>query len=182
MDRKQPEFTRTFFEYLNRAVSKTRIENGRENHVQNMKLLKAVEEKYGVPSAYLVAFWGMETNYGGYTGYDPIIQSLATLAFDPRRSEFFSKELIAALTILDRGDVSLSDMQALGPDQWDKCNLCQPTICVTQWMVMETVKSIYGLAPLTHYFRLVISSTNLAGSAAKNGDWKLNCRKVLIYP
>ncbi|MBO1926984.1 lytic murein transglycosylase [Thiomicrorhabdus sp. 6S2-11] len=111
MDRKQPEFTRTFFEYLSRAVSKTRIENGRENHVQNMKLLKAVEDRYGVPSAYLVAFWGMETNYGGYTGYDPIIQSLATLAFDPRRSEFFSKELIAALTILDRGDVSLSDMQ-----------------------------------------------------------------------
>lgn len=111
MDRKQPEFTRTFFEYLNRAVSSTRIENGRQNHVDNLKLLKKVEDKYGVPSAYLVAFWGMETNYGSYTGYDPIIQSLATLAFDPRRSEFFGKELMAALTILDRGDVELSDMQ-----------------------------------------------------------------------
>lgn len=111
MDRKQPEFTRTFFEYLNRAVSETRVRNGRENHVQNLKLLKAVEKKYGIQSAYLVAFWGMETNYGSYTGYDPIIQSLATLAFDPRRSEFFSKQLLAALTILDRGDVKLSDMQ-----------------------------------------------------------------------
>ncbi|BBP46699.1 murein transglycosylase [Thiosulfatimonas sediminis] len=111
MDRKQPEFTRTFFEYLNRAVSETRIENGRQNFIQQRQVLDKIEQIYGIPGAYLVAFWGMETNFGSYTGYDPIIQSLATLAFDPRRSGFFRNELLAALTIIDRGDVTLSEMQ-----------------------------------------------------------------------
>ncbi|QKI88572.1 lytic murein transglycosylase [Thiomicrorhabdus xiamenensis] len=110
-DRRQPEFTRTFFEYLQRAVSAARIENGKFNYQQQAELLTQVEAKYGVPGAYLVSFWGMETNYGAYTGYDPIIQSLATLAFDPRRSRFFSKELIAALKILDQGHVTLDDMK-----------------------------------------------------------------------
>ena len=110
-DRKQPEFSRTFFEYLNRAVSKTRIENGRQNYQKHQKILQQVERKYGVPAHYITAFWGMETNYGGFTGNLPIIQSLATLAYDPRRSEFFSQELMAALKILDRGDVSLDEMK-----------------------------------------------------------------------
>ncbi len=110
-DRKQPEFRRTFFQYLNRAVSTTRVSQGKINFRRYHRTLKAVEQKYGIPAEVLTAFWGMETNYGGYTGNLSIIQSLATLAYDPRRSDFFSKELIAALKILDRGHVKLSDMK-----------------------------------------------------------------------
>ncbi|MBN2646330.1 MAG: lytic murein transglycosylase [Thiotrichales bacterium] len=110
-DRKQPEFTRTFFQYLEAAVSPLRVENGKIQYQNQRALLEEVEQKYGVPGAYLVAFWGMETNYGRFTGNLPIIQSLATLAYDPRRSAFFSQELLAALRILDRGDVPLEQMQ-----------------------------------------------------------------------
>ncbi|WP_321276010.1 lytic murein transglycosylase [Thiomicrorhabdus indica] len=110
-DRKQPEFRRTFFQYLNRAVSSTRVSQGQSNFRRYQRTLKSVEQKYGIPAEVLTAFWGMETNYGGYTGNLSIIQSLATLAYDPRRSDFFSKELIAALKILDRGHVNLSDMK-----------------------------------------------------------------------
>lgn len=110
-DRKQPEFRRTFFQYLNSAVSTTRVSQGLAQFRRYQRLLKTVEKKYGIPAEVLAAFWGMETNYGGYTGNLPIIQSLATLAYDPRRSDFFSKELIAALKILDRGHVNLLDMR-----------------------------------------------------------------------
>lgn len=110
-DRKQPEFRRTFFQYLNRAVSTTRVSQGQSNFRRYQRTLKSVEQKYSIPAEVLTAFWGMETNYGGYTGNLSIIQSLATLAYDPRRSDFFSKELIAALKILDRGHVKLSDMK-----------------------------------------------------------------------
>lgn len=110
-DRKQPEFSRTFFQYLNRAVSTKRIKDGRTNFRRYQRTLKSVEKQYGIPAQILTAFWGMETNYGGYTGNRPIIQSLATLAYDPRRSDFFSKELIAALKILEKGHVQLSEMK-----------------------------------------------------------------------
>lgn len=109
-DRKQPEFTQTFFQYFNRAVSKHRINNGKKFYKKHKTLLDKVTQKYGVPGRYLIAFWGMETNYGGYTGKLPIIQSLATLAYDPRRSEFFTNELLSALTILDSGHISLEQM------------------------------------------------------------------------
>lgn len=110
-DRKQPEFSRTFFQYLERAVSPTRIHMGQQNFKQYRKLLNQVEQTYAIPAEILTAFWGMETNYGSFTGSLPIIQSLATLAYDPRRSQFFRKELMAALKILDQGHVKLEEMK-----------------------------------------------------------------------
>ncbi|MGM0542182.1 MAG: lytic murein transglycosylase, partial [Pseudomonadota bacterium] len=97
LDRRQPEFTSTFFEYFNRAVSDHRIESGIKNLNKHRKLLSEVTEKYGVPERILVAFWGLETNYGSYTGNIPIIESLATLSYNPRRSRFFTHQLLSAL-------------------------------------------------------------------------------------
>lgn len=110
-DRKQPEFSRTFFQYLSRAVSTTRIAQGKTHFQRYQRLLKEVEQRFGIPAEIITAFWGMETNYGTFTGNLSIIQSLTTLAYDPRRSDFFSQELIAALKILDAGHVQLADMQ-----------------------------------------------------------------------
>ncbi|WP_127470187.1 lytic murein transglycosylase [Thiomicrorhabdus aquaedulcis] len=110
-DRKQPEFISTFWEYFERAVSSGRIENGQIQLKNHQALLNQVTQKYGVPQTVLLAFWGMETNYGRFTGSQPIIESLATLAFDPRRSGFFTNELLNALLILNRGDVALSQMK-----------------------------------------------------------------------
>lgn len=120
-DKKQPEFTQTFFQYFNRAVSPYRINNGKANYHKHKKLLDEVTKKYGVPGRFLVAFWGLETNYGSYTGNIPIIESLATLAYDPRRSKFFTQELISALTILDRGHVSLKQMKGSWAGAMGQC-------------------------------------------------------------
>lgn len=111
LDRRQPEFTQTFWEYFEARVTDWRIDTGVELYEKHRPLLDEVTDKYGVPGRYLIAFWGMETNYGSYTGKMPIIESLATLAYDPRRSEFFSKQLMYALRIIDQGHVQAKDMK-----------------------------------------------------------------------
>ncbi len=129
-DRKQPEFTRTFYQYFNSAVSKNRVEVGQKQYQKLRPLLNEVSQKYGIPSQILISFWGMETNYGRFTGNLPIIQSLVTLAYDPRRTTFFSKQLMAALKIIDQGHVQPSQMKgswagAMGQVQFMPTNYLQ---------------------------------------------------------
>lgn len=109
-DRKQPEFSQTFWTYLNRAVSEERISRGKALLRKHAALLAEVEDKYGVQPRFLVAFWGLETNYGDYTGGFPVIAALATLAHDERRAEFFRAELFHALRILDEGHIAPAKM------------------------------------------------------------------------
>ena len=109
-DRNQPEFVQSFASYLNKRVTDWRINKGREMLVKHRDLLNQLTQTYGVPAHYLVAFWGLETNFGAYKGKMPIIDSLATLACDPRRSEFFTKELITALRLMDREQLDKVDM------------------------------------------------------------------------
>ena len=105
-DRSQAEFTRQIWEYLDSAVSASRVANGRQALARHGTALAAIERRYGVPAEVVVAIWGMETSYGGYRGSDSVIQSLATLAYDGRRRAFFEDQLMAALKILAAGDVS----------------------------------------------------------------------------
>lgn len=133
LDRRQPEFTRTFWQYFELTVTDWRINKGKELYDKHRALLDEVTREYGIPGRFLIAFWGMETNYGGYTGNMPIIESLATLAFDPRRSAFFSEQLIYALRILDEGHVSLDQMKgswagAMGQPQFMPSNYIQYTV------------------------------------------------------
>lgn len=111
LDRKQPEFLQTFSEYMNLRVTSQRVERGRVLLEQHQAFLQTLQEKYGVPPQYLVAFWGLETNYGSYLGGMPTLDSLATLACDTRRSQFFSGEFIAALKLMQRESLQPSDMQ-----------------------------------------------------------------------
>jgi membrane-bound lytic murein transglycosylase B len=111
LDRRQPEFTRTFADYYGTRVSDTRVSRGRELLRSQRDLLARIQAESGVPPHYLVAFWGLETNFGSYLGKMPIPDSLATLACDTRRSTFFSGELMAALRIIDAGDVDAEAMQ-----------------------------------------------------------------------
>ena len=105
LDRRQPEFTSTLAGYLQRRVSDARIEQGRAMLVEHAGLLRRITREYGVPGRYIVAFWGLETNYGQFVGDMSTIRSLATLACDRRRGAFFRGELIAALQLADRGTV-----------------------------------------------------------------------------
>lgn len=105
-DRRQPEFVQSFAQYLELRVSEARIRQAREYYAAEKVLLDEIGDAYGVDGEYLVAFWGLETNFGRYQGKYDIVRSLATLGHDVRRSEFFAKELYAALRILDEGHVS----------------------------------------------------------------------------
>ena len=111
LDRKQPEFTTSFADYFNRRVTEQRVAQGRALLAKHKDLFARVEREYGVPAAYLVSFWGLETNYGSYFGNIPVIDSLATLACDTRRSTFFTIELINALRILDEGAIAPEKMK-----------------------------------------------------------------------
>lgn len=111
LDQRQPEFVSTFLNYLDKRVSPERIEQGQAALAEHGALLDEVSARYGVPANVLVAFWGLETHYGGYLGNFPVPMALATLAFDPRRSDFFRSELLQSLRIIDAGHVAAADMK-----------------------------------------------------------------------
>jgi len=111
LDRRQPEFTRSFADYYLQRVTPERVERGRALVAEHRPLLEELTRRYGIPPHYLVAFWGLETNFGSYFGKMPVPDSLATLACDPRRSAFFADELMAALRIIDAGDIDAERMQ-----------------------------------------------------------------------
>ena len=122
-DRNQAEFTRTIWQYLGSAVSDSRVENGRAALARHRGLLERLEADYGVPAEIVTAVWGMESAYGTFRGETDVIGALATLAHDGRRGAFFEDQLIAALRILQAGDVAPRDMTgswagAMGPTQF----------------------------------------------------------------
>jgi membrane-bound lytic murein transglycosylase B len=100
LDRRQPEFTESFSNYFNTRVSEQRIERGRALLKEHAALLTRLTREYGVPGQYLIAFWGLETNYGSYKGKMSTLDSLATLACDPRRKDFFTTQLFDAFYLL----------------------------------------------------------------------------------
>ncbi len=111
LDRKQPEFTQTLDQYLTARLTEDRIKRGKKKYAENRELLERIADKYGVQSRFLVSFWGMETNYGRFTGGYSVIAAITTLAFDGRRSQFFRNQLLDALTILEEGHVSPEQMK-----------------------------------------------------------------------
>lgn len=126
LDRRQPEFTLTFWKYLDGRVNEKRITRGKELLKKHARLLADVEKKYGVQPRFLVAFWGLETNFGDYTGVFPLVPALATLAHDKRRSEFFTEQLVAALQVMDRGDFA-PDVKASWAGAMGQCQFIPTT-------------------------------------------------------
>lgn len=111
LDQQQPEFTQTFWTYLDKRLSSIRVQAGKLQTYRFESLLKKIEQEQGLPAEILVAFWGLETNYGTYLGGFNTLEALTTLAYDPRRSGFFRKELLAAIKIVDQGHISPNDMK-----------------------------------------------------------------------
>ena len=105
--RSQPEHRLTYSKYLHSRVDSYRIVMGRKYYTQNKALLEKIGQSYGVDPCFIVSFWGMESSYGSYMGNFPVIRSLATLAYDSNRKDFFRNELFLALHILNDGHVSL---------------------------------------------------------------------------
>lgn len=110
LDRSQPEFTRSVWDYLDNTVSAQRVALGQDKLLQVRAEADAAARRYGVPPSIVVAIWGMESNYGGNYGSTPTIDALATLGFEGRREDWARRELMAALRILDKGDIDREHM------------------------------------------------------------------------
>lgn len=106
LDRKQPERTMTFENYLNKIVNQTRKDKAAQKAQDYHNILSQVENEYGVDRQFVVALWGIETNFGQNMGGYHVPQALATLAYDGRRASYFRNELIKSLKILQQGNVT----------------------------------------------------------------------------
>ncbi|MGP9653937.1 lytic murein transglycosylase [Halomonas sp. H2] len=111
LDGFQPEFVRPIWEYLDTAVSSTRITTGREKFADHRDTALQMQQRFGVPAEIIVAIWGIESNYGSNFGDFSTLESLATLAYDGRRRDFAQGELLAALRIIDEGDIAAEQMK-----------------------------------------------------------------------
>ncbi|MDB5397687.1 MAG: mltB [Rhodospirillales bacterium] len=111
LDQKQPESTLTLGRYLANVVLPVRIEKGKTLKAQNKALLRAVSDRYGVPTKTIMALWAVESGFGASTGGFKVVDSLATLAYDGRRPDLFRAELINALKILGHGQFGSEDLK-----------------------------------------------------------------------
>jgi membrane-bound lytic murein transglycosylase B len=107
LDKHQPEKRLTFLQYRTTRIDPLRIKLGRIEYKRYQALMGNIGHDYGVDPCFITAFWGIETSYGHYLGHFPVVRALATLAYDNRRSDYFRKELLIALHILNEGHVSL---------------------------------------------------------------------------
>ena len=121
LDRKQPESRMTFEDYRKKIVSKQRIQRGRQMMAQHRELLNTIGKQYDVQPRFIVALWGIETFYGKNTGGYSIVNALATLAFDGRRSQYFRTELLRAFRILQDGHISLAAMKGSWAGAMGQC-------------------------------------------------------------
>lgn len=110
LDSSQPEFVQTFTRYLGLRVTDRQVERGQQLLRQHGPLLEEVRQRYGVQPQYLAAFWAIESNFGSNTGGFSVLQALATLAYDPRRADFFRSQMLTALQIIDDGHISAQSM------------------------------------------------------------------------
>lgn len=111
LDRTQPEFISTFFNYIQKRVTQSRVAAGREKLQKHAVLLKKIEKQYGVPKNILVSFWGLETNYGANKGGFGLPSALMTLAYEGRRATFFRNQLMDMMYIVDAGHAKVDAMR-----------------------------------------------------------------------
>ncbi len=111
LDSRQPEFSLTYARYIGNTVTPDRVVKGQQRLAQNRALLDAIQSEYGVPAQYIMAFWGVETNYGGFMGDFQVVRSVATLACMTKRQAFFSNETVQALRILTMNNMTREQMR-----------------------------------------------------------------------
>lgn len=127
LDQSQPEFVQTFSNYMNNRLSQARIARGQALLQEHSELFDRIYREYGVQPHYLVSFWALESNFGDFTGGFSVLNALATLAYDPRRSSFFRNELLTALKILDAGHISVEDMSGSWAGAMGQCQFMPST-------------------------------------------------------
>jgi membrane-bound lytic murein transglycosylase B len=117
----------TFTGYMRNRMSDARIARGRQLLEEHRDLFARIQAQYGVQPHYLVAFWALESNFGDYTGGFSVIQALATLAYDPRRADFFRDELLTALRIIEDGHIAPNRMTGSWAGAMGQCQFMPST-------------------------------------------------------
>ncbi|MBA6365643.1 lytic murein transglycosylase, partial [Colwellia sp. BRX8-8] len=110
LDQRQPEFSQSFADYLKLRLTNYHIQTGRKKLAEHKELFDKLSKKYGIPAQYLVSFWGLETNFGRNKGKMSVLNSLATLACDERRSEYFTAELFDLFHLIDNKTVTTKQL------------------------------------------------------------------------
>ena len=147
---KQPEFTTPVWDDISGLVDEERVDEGRALLASNAAALHAAESRYGVDPATVVAVWGVESDFGKSFGKRPVVQSLATLACEaPRRTDYFRKEFIAALRILDNGDISSQEFMGSWAGAFGHTQFMPSTFLTTAVDLMATGAEISPARPPT---------------------------------
>ena len=110
LDQRQPEFSQSFADYLKLRLTDYHIQTGRKKLIEHKILFDQLSKKYGIPPQYLVAFWGLETNFGRHKGKMSVLNSLATLACDQRRSKYFTSEIFDLFHLIDNKTVTVKQL------------------------------------------------------------------------
>lgn len=120
-DKNQPEKKLTLDEYIPRAVPDRKVKQAKELYKEHYAELSRIGEEYGVQPRFIVALWGVESNFGRFTGNYPVIDALSTMAYDGRREDFFRKETMAALQILEQGHIAVEDFKGSWAGAMGQC-------------------------------------------------------------
>lgn len=120
-DKNQPEKKLLLNEYVAKAVPKWKVEKARKLYQENKDVLERVGEKYGVQPRFIVALWGIESNFGSYMGNFNVVEALTTMAYEGRRETFFRKEIFSALDILTEGHINVANMKGSWAGAMGQC-------------------------------------------------------------
>jgi len=162
LDHTQPERRLSFLEYRDTRVDNYRIQLGRREWLRHQEALDNISRQYGINACFIVSIWGLETSYGRYKGNFPVIQSLATLAYDPRRSAYFRHELFMALQMLNNGQVNLKDFKGEWAGASGHCQFMPST-----WLKYATSYQAAGKADIWNNVDDALAS--IANFLEKNG-------------
>ncbi len=163
--RQRGTFRKTFEEYVATRVGPGRIKGGMQRLQRHAALLSRIERQYGVPKEVLVAIWGLETDFGsGDMGKLPVVRVLATMAHDCRRTDLFQRELLAALKILQRGDLSLNELKGAYAGE-----IGQTQFLPSNYLKFAVDYDGNGRADLVHSAADVLAST---ANLLKGSGWR----------
>ena len=181
LDRKQPERTMTFGEYIDKVVTPQRMDNARRQLAENRVLLDGIWRRFNVEPRFIVALWGLESDFGKVIGNYAVVSALATLAYDGRRSAYFRGELISALRILDQGHIRGDNMTGSWAGAMGRCQFMPSTFLgYAVDYDGDGRRDIWNdradvLASIANYH-----SPGSAGAAARAGGGRSCCRPGLI--
>ena len=181
LDRSQPEFKLTLDQYLKRVVTNLRIKTANQKYKENKILLNKIAKHYGVQPRYLIALWGIETDFGRLTGGFSVVSSLTSLAYDGRRHDYFKKELFNALKIVNQGHVSLNKMTGSWAGAMGQCQFMPSSFLnyANDWD-KDGTKNIWTSKPdvfasAANYLSKVGWSNNITwGRKVYLGNFKIN--------